>query len=222
MLIQAMGVACEMKYSADPKRSAIRFCEMNLCAEHHMQTLADLTAERGFCERHRKECALDLKPGGINAVDVEIIGFPCAPYSRMRAKRNHQGSAAAGPSSACHFQRNLTLESAAPLCAWRSFLGSAARHQMQTMLSPLHGADSSNSCACEAQCALLLEHWWMTPSPLPPVLFCTACAPCDGRIRTVGVSAFRGLGPVLVLVAALGSKVFAGVEISGWRLVVNS
>jgi site-specific DNA-cytosine methylase len=85
-MLEAIRVKTTMMYSSDPKKAAISFCAANLRAEHHFLSLTDSTKAKAFCEVHGGEC--QNNPGDI---DMFIAGFPCAPYSRMRAKRSSTG-----------------------------------------------------------------------------------------------------------------------------------
>ena len=78
---EAVDIDLDLLYSSDPKPASSTFCARNLMSKHHMETIGDVTAGQGFCHRHGTTCAIDHTV----VPDLLVVGFPCAPFSRMRA-----------------------------------------------------------------------------------------------------------------------------------------
>lgn len=80
---KAMGIDFDLRYSCDPKPSAIKFTERNIKSYHHFGMLAVVGQGGGFCHRHMQDCYIE----GEAKADMFVCGFPCAPYSQQRASK---------------------------------------------------------------------------------------------------------------------------------------
>eukprot|EP00971_Amphidinium_carterae_P270840 5374485-Amphidinium_carterae.1 len=66
-------------FAAEPKKNARVFCEHNGQCCHHYERMETYG---GHCLLHDRDCIAE-------ACDVVVIGFPCAPFSRMRSSTTH-------------------------------------------------------------------------------------------------------------------------------------
>lgn len=84
---KAVGLSFASAYACDPKKSATQFCSMNHKSAHYFENMAQATRGSGWCAWHQAECHVDLS----SRCDLFIVGFPCAPFSRMRTSKVRSG-----------------------------------------------------------------------------------------------------------------------------------
>jgi site-specific DNA-cytosine methylase len=108
---EAVAVDLDLLYSADPKPASSKFCKQNFMGKHHMDTIADVTAGHGFCHRHGTTCVIDR----TIAPDLLIVGFPCAPFSRMRAGKRKGRWRPYVPARSSHH----TVPRTRTICVWK-------------------------------------------------------------------------------------------------------
>lgn len=81
---QAMGIPFDCLYGIDPKESAFKFCKNNFLPQHWFYNIEDALKGAAACRcHHDAKYNVPKIEGGL---DIMIIGFPCAPFSRMRCK----------------------------------------------------------------------------------------------------------------------------------------
>lgn len=88
---QALNIDFQSVFSVDPKPTAHRFVvAQKLATNHWFEKNANILKGSGFCMNCNKLCNVPE-----TELDILAIGFPCAPFSRMRSKkvvRSHLGN----------------------------------------------------------------------------------------------------------------------------------
>ena len=81
---QALGIGTTPLYSSDPKPAVAKLIELNIKAQRHFEDVAEVAAKTA---------------DGLAFV-IFIAGFPCAPFSLMRAARGDRQLAGASAAAA--------------------------------------------------------------------------------------------------------------------------